>query len=377
MVNKKVFDILRLIRSKNVGIKTFYSLVEIFGGPEKALSNLAKYSQRKKFQHSLTPCSEDEIEWEIKKCREIGAEIITYQDESYPYLLSQTHNPPPILTVLGRKELLNSNTVAIVGARNASANGYNFACRLANELGEAGFTVVSGMARGVDTAAHKGALGTGTVAVIAGGIDNIYPYQNRELYHQMSKTGLIVSEFPFGTVPKGQNFPIRNRIISGLSRGVIIVEAATRSGTLITANRAIDQGREVLVAPGNPYDPRCEGSNRLIKDGATVVTDAEDVINAMKDFKITPKRFLPKSSCVDDSEIEEQKVSVKPGKKSITPPVPKNIKEKILSKINDTLVEIEVLNEQFRLDTKEINILLTELELDGKIVVEFGKVRLV
>jgi len=358
-------------------------MLKIFGTPENILLNLENYTKK----NPITAISKEIVEQEIENCKEIGAEIITIFDECYPYNLSQVAFPPPVLTIRGNKRLLNANNIAVVGARNASANGYNFASKIAKELGDEGFTIVSGLARGIDTSAHKGSINTGTIAVIAGGINNIYPSENEGLYYEIVEKGLVISELPFGTIPRGQYFPARNRIVSGLSKGVIVIEASLRSGTLITANRALDQGREVFVSPGNPYDPRCEGSNKLLKDGAILITSVNDVIDSISNFKIPTKiqrEYLESQNKKapdffdDDLEMNEifgTKIAVKK-EIEIEKKIPKNNKELILSKLNNIPIAIELLNEQLNLDTVESNMILMELELDRKVVIEFGKVRI-
>jgi len=386
MVSEESFNTIRLLRSKNLGVKTFYKMLKIFKTPEGILKNLANYTRKR----PITLCPEEVVEQEIENCKEIGAEIITIFDECYPYNLSQIAFPPPVLTIRGNKRLLKGNNIAIVGARNASANGYNFSSKLAKELGNEGFVIVSGLARGIDTSAHKASVNTGTIAVIAGGINNIYPSENEGLYYDIVEKGLVISELPFGTIPRGQHFPARNRIVSGLSRGVVVIEASFRSGTLITANRALEQGREVFVCPGNPYDPRCEGSNKLLKDGAILLTSADDVIDAMNNFKI-PTRIQQeymksqekKAPDFFDDNLEsfdiiknEKEVEVLNCKvDSMEEKEPKTLKELILSKLNNMPIAIELLNNQLDLDVIESNMVLTELELDGKVVIEFGRVK--
>jgi DNA processing protein len=385
MVNQQTFDILRLIRSRNLGVQTFYKLLKIFETPKNVLENLACYTK----QNPIIPCSEKLVQEEIENCEEVKAEIITIFDESYPHNLKQIINPPPILTIRGNKRLLNANNIAVVGARNASANAYNFANKIARELGQEGFVIVSGLARGIDTSAHQGSINTGTIAVIAGGINNIYPSENEGLYYDIVEKGLIISELPFGTIPRGQYFPARNRIVSGLSKGVIIVEASLRSGTLITANKALEQGREVFVCPGNPYDPRCEGSNRLLKEGAILITEIGDIIETINNFKIPTKiqqeysksQQLKESDLFDDELLEENFfdiLSEETGEikeTNVKINEPKTIKQLILNKLNNVPIAIESLNEQLELNIVETNRILTELELEEKIAIEFGKVR--
>jgi len=219
---------------------------------------------------------------ELAAVERLGGRLICWGEPGYPQLLTAVEDAPPVLTLLGREELLAAPTVAVVGARNASANGRRLAHELAAGLGEAGVVVVSGMARGIDAAAHGGALATGSVAVVAGGADVVYPEENRGLYQALTRDGAVVAELPLGTEPQARHFPRRNRIISGLARGVVVVEAAEGSGSLITANYALEQGREVFAVPGSPLDPRARGTNRLLRDGATLTETAEDVLAVLR-----------------------------------------------------------------------------------------------
>ncbi|MBT4889818.1 MAG: DNA-protecting protein DprA, partial [Rhodospirillales bacterium] len=215
-----------------------------------------------------------------------GANIIAWCEPNYPPLLRMTEGAPPVISVIGNLHLLQNTCVGIVGARNASVNGLNLARRMAADLGKGGYgcsdiMVTSGMARGIDTAAHQGSLETGTIAVLAGGIDKIYPSENERLYHEIAERGVIIAEMPIGTQPSGKLFPVRNRIISGVSKGIVVIEAAPRSGSLITARLALEQGREVFSMPGSPGDPRARGTNGLIRDGAILTENAGDVLQVL------------------------------------------------------------------------------------------------
>ncbi|WOI52309.1 DNA-processing protein DprA [Parvularcula sp. LCG005] len=221
-------------------------------------------------------------EREAEAVAKAGASILIATDPDYPRPLAAIPDPPPVITVLGEVAHLSRDGVGIVGARNASAVGRRMASTLARELGEAGYVINSGLARGIDGAAHHAALQTGTVAVLAGGVDQIYPPEHRDLYTEIIDHGAIVSEVPFGMVARARDFPKRNRIVSGLSKGVIVVEAADRSGTLITARLALEQGREVFAIPGSPLDPRCEGTNRLIRNGAILTRHTDDVLEGLQ-----------------------------------------------------------------------------------------------
>jgi DNA processing protein len=223
-----------------------------------------------------------EAERELKAARALGIELVALGEPDYPLRLQMIDDAPPLLAVRGNRAALALSLIAIVGARNASAAGIKFAERIARELGEAGFGVVSGLARGIDAAAHRGSHATGTVAVLAGGHDRIYPPEHEELAASILQDGVVVSEMPLGWEPRARDFPRRNRLISGLALGVVVIEAARRSGSLITARLALEQGREVFAVPGSPLDPRCEGSNGLLKQGATLVTEASDVTSELR-----------------------------------------------------------------------------------------------
>lgn len=272
-------DALRLIRSEQIGPMTFFRLVKFCGSVEKAIEMAPAISKRggRAKPIRITPKAEAEREYEA--LTKYGAEILLYGEHRYPRLLQMIADAPPVITVRGNTHLCASdNLVGMVGARNASTNGCIFAKKLASDLGSAGYVVVSGLARGIDTAAHRGALGCGTIAVIGGGINNIYPPENAILFEEIVTTGLIISELPYGAEPHARSFPGRNRIIAGMSRGVVVIEASLKSGSLITADYATDYGRDVFAVPGSPMDPRCHGTNRLLKDGATMVETVRDII---------------------------------------------------------------------------------------------------
>jgi DNA processing protein len=273
-------DWLRLIRSENVGPRTFRTLINHYGGARAALSALPTLARRGG-KAGVRICSEAEAERELKEAERIGVRFVALGEAEYPAALQTIYDPPPLLAVRGRTPIFMDPIVSMVGARNASAVGIKFAEKLARDLGEAGFVVASGLARGIDAAAHRSTLTTGTIAVLAGGQARIYPREHEPLAAQIADMGALISEMPITWEPRAQDFPRRNRLISGLALGVVVVEAACRSGSLITARRALDQGREVFAVPGSPLDPRSEGTNGLLKDGATLVTEAADVINAL------------------------------------------------------------------------------------------------
>ncbi|HEX4158873.1 MAG TPA: DNA-processing protein DprA [Rhizomicrobium sp.] len=273
---------LRLARTQNVGPVTFAALIERFGSAAAALRELPRLARRGGACGDLRIPSQRDAEQELESIERIGARLIVSCEADFPTGLAALEPPPPVITMLGRADILSREMIAVVGARNASALGRKFASELAAGLGGAGLVVVSGLARGIDTAAHEGGLGTGTVAVLAGGVDDIYPPDNARLYERIAREGAIVSEMPVGQKPQAKHFPRRNRIISGLARGVVIVEAAEGSGSLITANFALEQGREVFAVPGSPLDPRAKGTNRLLRDGATLTESAEDVLDVLR-----------------------------------------------------------------------------------------------
>jgi DNA processing protein len=281
---------LRLIRSENVGPVTFRELINHFGGAEAALAAIPELCRRGGRRRPIRTCTREEAESELAAAERAGARPVFTIEPGYPAPLAHIPAPPPLLYVKGNERLLNRPVVAVVGSRQASAAGQSLARQIAGGLGEAGYVVASGLALGIDAAAHQAALDAGTVAVLAGGIDNVYPPQNAGLYERIAERGCLISEQPPGLQPRGKDFPRRNRIISGLSLGVVVVEAARRSGSLITARTAAEQGREVFAVPGHPLDPRAEGTNHLIKDGATLVTGVADIIAALEPFGRRPMR---------------------------------------------------------------------------------------
>jgi DNA processing protein len=278
-------DWLRLSRSENVGTVTFHQLIARFGGAGAALQALPELARRGGRESIRIPTRAQAEAW-LKAVERLGARLLASCEPEYPRLLAACEDAPPLLSVKGDLALFARPTIAIVGARNASLNGRNLARTLARDLARQAYVVVSGLARGIDGAAHEGALadsgaGGGTIAVIAGGLDIVYPPEHAHLQQEIARRGALVAEMAPGTQPLARHFPRRNRVISGLSLGIIVVEAAARSGSLITARFAADQGREVFAVPGSPLDPRCKGSNGLLRDGATLVEEAADVIASL------------------------------------------------------------------------------------------------
>ncbi len=280
-------DWLRLARTEKVGPVAFRHLIDRFGSAGKALAGLPRITARAGAANGEIPSPSD-ADAEIAAGAALGARLIASCEPEYPALLAAVDPPPPLIWVRGDAALLAKPTIAIVGARSASAAGQRFARALAADLGQAGFVVVSGMARGVDAAAHEGALRTGTVAVLAGGVDDVFPPEHRSLYSRLVDAGAVVSERAMGRQARARDFPRRNRIISGLSLGVVVVEAEMRSGSLTTARLAGEQGREVFAVPGSPLDPRARGTNDLIRQGAVLCEGPEDVIRNLQPSAIQP-----------------------------------------------------------------------------------------
>jgi DNA processing protein len=281
LTDEQRIDWLRLIRSGNVGPRTFRALLDHYGSARAALAALPDLARRGGASGASQLCSKQDAERELAAARSLGVTLVALHEPDYPDRLRMIDDAPPLLAIRGQTAVLARPMVAIVGARNASAAGLRVAERLARDLAAAGLVVVSGLARGIDSAAHGATLTTGTVAVLAGGHDRIYPPEHAKLADAITAEGALVSEMPMGWEPRARDFPRRNRLISGLSAGVVIVEAAKRSGSLITARCALEQGREVFAVPGSPLDPRAEGSNDLIKQGATLVTEAADVVTVL------------------------------------------------------------------------------------------------
>lgn len=350
-----IVDMLRLIRSENIGVKTFRDLIKIYGNSAEALKHAPEMSLKGGRKKPIKICEISKAEEEIELSNNLGAKLITYLSPEYPKLMRTTEDYPPIITVLGNVELLNKRTIGVVGSRNASSNGCRLAYKIAQDLGQENIIVASGLARGIDTAAHKGSINTGTIAVVAGGIDNIYPPDNKALREEIISKGAIIAELPFGTIPRGQNFPQRNRIISGISLGTLVVEANMKSGSLITAKMALAQNREVFAVPGFPLDPRCQGTNYLIKEGATLVESIKDILEAIsykrqiKLEEVSNNQFKISNNCL------------------ITEPELVEARKEVFKILNASPISIE---EVASLCCIPINILLTviiEMELAGKI----------
>ncbi|HEY2070091.1 MAG TPA: DNA-processing protein DprA [Rhizomicrobium sp.] len=345
---------LRLARTQNVGPVTFAQLISRFGSATAALNEIPKLARRGGANELRSP-SDADAKRELDALAKLGARVIANCEADFPPGLAALEAPPPLITALGHISLLARDMVAIVGARNASALGRKFAERMAMDLGAAGLMVSSGLARGIDSAAHEGSLETGTCAVLAGGIDIIYPPENAGLYERIKAQGVIVSEMPPGMSPQARHFPRRNRIISGLARGVVIVEAAEGSGSLITANYALEQNREIFAVPGSPLDPRARGTNRLIRDGATLTESAADVIAGLR--PIIGHAFLdpgrePPTPYTDHSAVEAEA---------------DRIRESLLELLGPAPTDVDELIRQSGAGVAAVLTVLLELELAGKL----------
>ncbi|HJZ44784.1 MAG TPA: DNA-processing protein DprA [Hyphomicrobiaceae bacterium] len=352
---------LRLIRSDNVGPVTFRALINHYGGAEPALAALPELSRRGG-RANIRICPRDQAEAELEAADAIGAQPLFTIEPGYPPALAAIDAPPPLLYVKGNAGHLARPMLAIVGARNGSAAGQKLARHFAARLGAAGFVIASGLARGIDGAAHEAALEHGTVAVLAGGIDNVYPPEHAALQRAIGEKGCLVSENPPGFAPRAQDFPRRNRIISGIALGVLIVEAARRSGTLITARTAAEQGREVFAVPGHPLDPRAEGTNRLLKSGATMVTEPEDILDALAPML----REGPRGTGA--GAVEETLPEPIAGREPMAAPqIEAADRERLLAALGPAPVDIDELARATGLTIRAIQIALIELALAGRI----------
>ncbi|MCB4456339.1 DNA-processing protein DprA [Leisingera sp. McT4-56] len=352
---------LRLLRSKRIGPVTFHRLLAEYGSAQNALDALPEVARSAGIK-GYEICPAKAVDTEIKAAKAAKARLLCCSDPEYPQPLAGLKDAPPVLWAIGDLSVLKRPMVSLVGARNASSLGLRMARSLAQSLGEAGFAVVSGMARGIDTAAHQAALKTGTVAVLAGGADVIYPAENARLAADISETGLRLSEQPMGLTPQARDFPKRNRIIAAMSSAVVVVEAAAKSGSLITARDALDYGREVLAVPGHPFDARSSGCNRLIRDGATLVRDANDVLEALP-----PQMAAPVPAPAPDD--------LQSALAALPPPPPERrsladthaLHQQILGRLGPSPTSEMQLIRDLALPPQQVAPALTDLELEGAI----------
>lgn len=342
---------LRLSQSENVGPVTFHNLLHRFGTATKAIEALPELSQRGGLKRALKIYSRDSAQRDIERAAKHSAQFVVAGETGYPPALAHVPAAPPMLCVSGNLELAEMVSVGIVGARNASALGLKFTRQIARALTEAGLLVASGLARGIDTAAHEASVDVQTAAVIAGGIDNFYPPENEKLQRLISECGLLITEMLPGTAPKAEHFPRRNRIISGMARAVIVVEAALRSGSLITARYAAEQGRDVYAVPGSPMDPRAEGTNRLIKDGATMLTSIDELLESLKQIPVITRSLLLEPA--DDYTAFPHSIDA-------------SDREHVYNLLSPTAIETDDVIRESGMSADQVLAILLELEIAGR-----------
>ncbi len=385
------FAWLRLWRSENIGPRTFQTLLARFGTAEAALEALPDLLRARRPGRAIRIAAIADIEREIAAAARLAARFIAMDEPDYPQALRFIDSPPAVIAVRGRTECLNRPSLAIVGARNASAAGLAFTERLARGLGQAGYVVVSGFARGTDSRAHRASLATGTIAVLAGGHDRLYPADQEPLLDLLLEEGAAISEMPFGWEARGRDFPRRNRLVSGLSLGVVVVEAARRSGSLITARFAADQGREVFAVPGSPLDPRAEGTNDLLRDGATFCCEVDDVLRALADRGMEKGQGdLFSDVAARDEEPLWDELDLAEGASNEAPPpvranepvvyeageesLPHGVAEasatamdRVVAKLGPTPVSVDELGRAADLPARDVRAVLFTLELAGRL----------
>lgn len=355
---------LRLIRSENVGPITYYGLVERFGSAAAAIAALPELARRGGRAKSVKVCPQADAEREIEALEAAGARLIARGEPDYPPMLAEIDAAPPLISVLGDSGMFCRRAIAVVGSRNASLNGRRFAEHISAELGAVGFVVVSGMARGIDTAAHRGALSSGTIAVVAGGVDVVYPRENAGVYAEIVASGAVVSEVAPGVHPQARHFPRRNRLISGLALGVVVVEAGLHSGSLITARMALEQGRDVFAVPGSPLDPRARGANHLIRQGAALTESAEDVLDVV-DGPIERRADVA-------SRPAMEAVASRPAMEAPSPPLPddtevESARRTIAESLSPTPVTVDEIIRTCQLSPAVVTTVLLEWELAGRL----------
>lgn len=352
-------DWLRLTRSENIGPVTFRKLINRYGGASAALEALPELSRRGGIKRTIRICSAERAEAEIETVHALGARHVALNEAGYPALLQHIDSPPPILIIKGREELADKHILSVVGARNASAVGHKLTSSFVAGLCAGGLVIGSGLARGIDTTAHKAALKTGTIAVVAGGIDVIYPPENADLQQQISEEGLLIAEMPPGVAPKSQYFPRRNRLVSGMSLGVLVTEAAIRSGSLITARLAGEQGRDVFAVPGSPLDPRAGGTNKLLQDGAQLVLNAANILQQLESV-------INRTPDTTQEDFFEQEEPVETTEGYETPPEDAGIQ--IFNLLSIVPIETDELIRRSGYSAASVHSTLMELDIAGRII---------
>lgn len=357
----ETINILRLIRSENVGPKTFYSLIKLFGDAATSIENIGDFSLRGGKSKPIKIFSKSDAEKELELLKKNNAKLITYKSLEYSRLLFEIYDPPPVLSYKGNIDLLNHHKcIAIVGARNASANGRSFAHKIAAELTEEGYVTVSGLARGIDSSVHQAATSK-TIGVIAGGIDHIYPPENKKLFESLEKEGLIIAELPVGSIPLGKHFPQRNRIISGLALATVVIEASLKSGSLITARFALEQNREIFAVRGFPLDPRFQGTNKLIRQGAHLVESVNDIVANLPQYE----EFMKKDESLF-KDFAELDANFKPlNTMQVKEPSEKE-RAAVIELLSAMPIDFDYLQKMTELPLPIIYTIILELELAGK-----------
>jgi len=358
----------RLARTPRVGPVTFHEMLGHYGSAVAALEALPSLVRRAGFAQPPAPPAPATLQREAAELAKRGGRFIIHGDPDYPTALAQIPDAPPLLSAIGDSGLLARPMLAVVGARNGSTNGRRVATTLASDLGAAGLVIVSGLARGIDTAAHRAALEGGTIAVLAGGIDMIYPPENDDLYHAMAVQGLILSEAPLGAVPQARHFPRRNRIVSGLSLGVLVVEAALQSGSLITARQAADQGREVFAVPGSPLDPRCRGSNQLIRDGAHLVEGAADVLTHLGPVAPHPPAVTKSNPTKPTAKVKGAPLArTFDAAPQVIEKTPDSLPNRVLACLGPSPTPVDELIRECHVSPALVTAALLDLELSGRV----------
>ncbi len=363
---------LQLAQSDNIGPATYHQLLEIYGSAAEAITALPDLASGATRGRRVRLYSRERAVQDTQRTQACGGRIITHGELRFPRLLAETINPPPVLFVAGNANLLRQPTCAIVGSRNSSANGKRFARDVAKGLGQSGWKIASGLARGIDTGAHEASLEQGTIAVIATGLDVVYPPENAGLHEQIAAVGCVVTEMAPGTQPRADLFPRRNRIIAGLAAGVVVIEAAVRSGSLITARLANEIGRDVFAVPGSPFDPRSAGTNKLIQDGAMLVTSARDVLDVLERGHLytaeTSRDVKPKNPAVS-GETDQQSENT-----AAADPAPQSgrtvedaHRRTVLELLGADPVEVDVVVRESRLPSRLVQMVIMELDLTGRL----------
>ncbi|WP_455482559.1 DNA-processing protein DprA [Bartonella sp. B35(2025)] len=375
LTDRQRLNWLRLLRSENVGAVSFRNLIGHYKTAENALAALPELSQKGGLCASIRIATLEDAEKEMQEAERLGVRFVGLGEPDYPAFLKVMEASPPLIAIKGNFSAFQKPSVGIVGSRNASAAGKKLAAQFAHFLGNADFTIISGLARGIDSVAHQASLSTGTIAVMAGGIDHIYPPENKKLYEDIiANDGAIISEMPIAWKPRAIDFPRRNRIIAGLSLGLLVVEAAMRSGSLITARQAAEMGRLIFAIPGSPLDPRSVGTNSLIKDGALLTTHPSDIIE-----ELTP--LIP-NTVNSQLNFFEESASSQFQQESLSSPNIETDKSSsigddaeraaVLSALSTTPIDLDTLSNHSGVSLQKLYLLLVELDLAGKLIRHSG-----